>query len=104
MYSCNQQRLEDRITIAKKANNDTVGKIEYLYSGKSIRYTDSAELIKAYKESIKIYGLSGVNIKITEGNAELAYRISKIQYAELGEELPSKEEFFKKHNINTYIR
>ena len=72
MDSHNRQRLEIQIIAAKKANGDTVGKLEFLYSGKSIRYTDPDKLIKAYKESINIYGINGVNVKVVEGK----YRVS----------------------------
>jgi len=102
------QSLEARIKIAKKTNNETVGKIELLYSGKSIRFTDPVEMINAYKESINIYGISGVNVKVVEGNPELAYKICVIQYGELGKEPPSKEDFLDRYNMRNkedeYIR
>ena len=106
MDSHNKHRLETQIIAAKKANGDTVGKLEYLYSGKSIRYTEPDKLIKAYKESINIYGINGVNVKVVEGNIELAYEICKIQYGEFGEEPPLKEEFYKNYNkkLDVYAR
>lgn len=106
--SHDNQGLEARIKIAKKTNNETVGKIEFLYSGKSIRFTNPFEMIKAYKESINIYGISGVSVKVVEGNPDLAYDICAIQYGEFGEEPPSKEDFFTRYNMRNkedeYIR
>lgn len=94
----NKQELNSKIKVAKNTNTNTIGKIELLYSGKSIRFTDPVELIKAYKESIDVYGISGVAIKITDRNPELAYEICVVQYGAFGEEPPSKEDFYSIYN------
>lgn len=97
MNSYKGEGLDNKITAAKKANN-TIGKIDFLYSGESMRFTDAAEMLKAYKECINIYGVSGINVKVMDGNPDLAYEICVIQYGEFGEEPPTKEEFYLKYN------